>query len=319
MVRSMYAHGQRMSLPLHFQSPSNPLAPILVLDSGLGGLTVARAIRRQLPHERLLYFGDTARVPYGSKSPQTITACVSQIVRYLQPHEPKHVVVACNSASAVALPALREQFPGLCITGVIEPGARAAARAAGEKPNPTIAVIATEATVRSKAYERAIARRRNKARLVLRSTPLLVPMIEEGRKADDPLVTLCLEQYLLPLKKHRPDVLVLGCTHYPLLRKAIARVMGDDCTVIDSAHAAAEDIEARLASAGLLRPAVAGVLDPHPPIRLFASDESPRFAKLAARFLGEPVDAVRVVDPEVLYEQEAPKRSRRIPEPLLSA
>ena len=318
-----------MNAPVHFQTPSaSPLAPVLVLDSGLGGLTVARALRRRLPHEKLLYFGDTARVPYGSKSPRTITAYVSQIVAYLRPHEPKHVVVACNSATAVALPALRERFPGLSISGVIDPGARAAARAAGEKLSPTIAVIATEATVRSKAYEHAIARRRAKARIVLRSAPLLVPIIEEGRREDDPLVTLCLEQYLLPIRKHRPDVLVLGCTHYPILRRAIERVMGAGCRVIDSAEAAAEDVEAKLAAAGLLRPAMADVLDPVPPIRLYASDESPRVARLAARFLGEPVESARVVSPETLYEQDLPPAATlvlpaRAPaagvEPLLSA
>ena len=293
----------------------DPHAPILVLDSGLGGLTVARALRRRLPGEKLLYFGDTARVPYGTKSASGITACVTQIVNYLRDYEPKHVVVACNSASAVALPALRDRFPDLNISGVIEPGARAAARAAGEKLHCTVAVIATEATVRSKAYERAIVRRRMKARVVQRPTPLLVPMVEEGRGDDDPIVEMVLKEYLTPLKQYEPDVLVLGCTHYPMLRRACERAMGGGCKVIDSADACAADVAGRLESAGLLRPSLADALDPQPSLRLFASDETPRFAKLAARFLGEPVDWVKVVSPDRLFEAEEAAQTLHLAQP----
>ena len=288
-------------------------APIVVLDSGLGGLTVARALRRRLPHEKLLYFGDTARVPYGTKSAESIALCVTQIVGYLQKHRPKHVVVACNSASAVALPALREAFPGLSISGVIEPGSRAAAKAAGERRYCTIAVIATEATVRSRAYERAIVRRRTRARVVQRPTPLLVPMIEEGRGDDDRLVAMALEEYLTPLREYRPDVLVLGCTHYPMVRGACEAAMGPECVVVDSAQACADDVAGRLKAAGLLRPATADETDPRPALKLYASDESPRFAKLAARFLGEAVDAVTVVSPDRLYEVEEEARTLRLP------
>ena len=159
----------------------NPASPIAVLDSGLGGLTVVRELQRQSPAENILYFGDTARVPYGTKSPQTVTGFVREIIIYLQRHRPKHVVIACNTATAVALDAIKAEFPHLPITGVIEPGARAAIDAAGGKPVPKIAVIATEATVRSKAYERAIFRRRQHARLFIFPTPLLVPIIEDGR------------------------------------------------------------------------------------------------------------------------------------------
>ena len=281
---------------------ASPLAPILLIDSGLGGLTVARAIRRALPHEKLLYFGDTARVPYGTKSGRTITTYVAQILRYLAGFEPKHVVIACNSASAVAIPNLRQQFPGLSIAGVIEPGARAASRAAGDNPRPVFAVIATPATIRSRAYEKAIAHRRSKGTIVQKATPLLVPLIEDGRAGNDPLVTLCLKQYLLPLKAHRPQVMVLGCTHYPILREPIQRIMGRDCRVVDSAEACAEDVAARLTAAGLLRPAMADALDPQPSLRLFASDESPRLAEMAHRFLGEPVAEAKVVSPDRLYE-----------------
>ncbi len=158
-----------------------PKRPILVLDSGLGGLTVVRAIRRLLPAEEIVYFGDTARLPYGSKSAATVTMFVRQIIDYARPMNPKHVVIACNTATALALSSVRESFPDLSISGVIEPGAKAAVAAAGNRRSPVIGIIATEATVRSKAYDRAILRRRNFARLLLLPTPLLVPIIEEGR------------------------------------------------------------------------------------------------------------------------------------------
>src|SRR3954470_2913128 len=161
--------------------PMNPSgAPILVIDSGLGGLTCVKAVHALLPHEHIVYFGDTARLPYGSKSAATVTTFVKQIIAYMREHEPKHVLIACNTATAMALPALRNQFPDLSISGVVEPGAKAAVLAAGAKELPCIGVIATEATIRSKAYDRAIIRRRQLARLLLRPTPLLVPIIEEG-------------------------------------------------------------------------------------------------------------------------------------------
>src|SRR5450432_3814368 len=145
-----------------------PDSPIIVIDSGLGGLTVARAIRSVLPREEIVYFGDTARLPYGSKSAATVTTFVKQIIGYLRPHDAKHIVIACNTATALALPSLRSEFPELPISGVIEPGARAAAEAAGTIERPVIGVIATDATIRSKAYEKALFSRRRNARLLLR-------------------------------------------------------------------------------------------------------------------------------------------------------
>src|SRR5437762_6225853 len=228
-------------------------APIVILDSGLGGLTVVRAIHALLPGERIVYFGDTARLPYGSKTASTVTTFVKQIIAFLLPHEPKHVVIACNTATALALPAIKKEFPDLTITGVVEPGAKAAVRAAGSKQFPRIGIIATEATIRSKAYERAILRRRHHARLLLKPTPLLVPMIEEGRSAEEPLVLLALREYLAPLIKHGINVLVLGCTHYPILRRSVAVLLGQDVAVIDSADQCAQDVAHRLQAAGLLR------------------------------------------------------------------
>ena len=201
-------------------------SPIVVLDSGLGGLTVVRAIQQQSSNENIIYFGDTARVPYGSKSPQTVTGFVREIITYLQRYRPKHVVIACNTATAVALSAMKSEFDHLPISGVIEPGARAAVRAAGSKINPIIAVIATEATVKSKAYEQAIFRRRHHAILDIRPTSLLAPIIEDGRDEKDVLVRVALTQYLKPIADKGPDVLVLGCTHYPVFKRLISRMMG---------------------------------------------------------------------------------------------
>ena len=262
---------------------ANPASPIVVLDSGLGGLTVVRELQRQSPAENILYFGDTARVPYGTKSPETVTGFVREIIGFLQGYCPKHLVIACNTATAVALHAMKAEFPHLPITGVIEPGARAAIDAAGNKPVPRIAVIATEATVRSKAYERAIFRRRQHATLFIQPTPLLVPIIEDGRAADDPIVKVALAQYLQPLQKRQLDVLVLGCTHYPIYKNMITQMMG--CQVIDSAEQCAQDVTQRLMIGGLSAPAgTTGNL------KCFVSDDPTRFRALAARFLGTEIE-----------------------------
>jgi glutamate racemase len=158
----------------------------------------------------------------------------------------KHVVVACNTATALAMPHIRAEFPELSMSGVIEPGAKAAVVAGGSKETPIIGVIGTEATIRSKAYERAIHRRRAMARILLRPAPLLVPIIEEGRSLDDPIVSLALKQYLAPLIERGIDVLVLGCTHYPILKGLIEQMVGPAVRVIDSAERCAEDVARRL-------------------------------------------------------------------------
>jgi glutamate racemase len=229
-----------------------------------------------------------------------VTSYVKQIVHYLLPYHPKHVVIACNTATALALPAVRAEFLGLPISGVVEPGARAAIDAAGSKTRPIIGIIATEATIRSKAYERAIHRRRHHARLLLRPAPLLVPIIEEGRKAEDPLTVLAIEQYLRPMVKRGMDVLVLGCTHYPILKGLIQRVVGPDVRVIDSAERCAEDVARRLQTAGLLRGGlVAGSAGGT--LRCFVTDDPDRFGRLASRFLNLPLDPPTWVSPDDLY------------------
>ena len=288
------------------------MSPIVVLDSGLGGLTVVRALRQRLPHEQIVYFGDTARLPYGSKSAATVTGFVRQIITYLRRHDPKHVVIACNTATALALQSLRAEFSDLPITGVIEPGAKAAVAAAGAKQSPIIGIIATEATVRSKAYDRAIIRRRHHARLLLKPTPLLVPAIEEGRDGRDPVVKLIIEQYLPPLLVRGIDVLVLGCTHYPIIKSLFAKQCGASIPVIDSAEQCADDVARRLRTAGLLRTVGAAssgnAFAGSRWLRCYVTDDSPRFKPLATRFLGTPVDAPIWVPPEELYDAaEAPR------------
>jgi glutamate racemase len=277
------------------------LAPILVLDSGLGGLTVAAAIRKALPQENILYFGDTARVPYGSKSRETVTGFMREIIRYFQPHRPKHVVIACNTATALSLPALKAEFRHLPISGVIEPGARAAAMAAGTRQSPVIAVIATQATVDSKAYERAIYRRRHLAELLVRATPMLVPIIEDGRHDRDPLVRVALTQYLKPLIERSPDVLVLGCTHYPVFKRTISKIMGGSCRVIDSAELCAQDVARTLDANGLLRTA-----GPAGELRCFVTDDPGKFQRLATRFVGQEIDRPNWVSTDVLAAGPAP-------------
>jgi len=272
-------------------------APIIILDSGLGGLTVVRALRQAMPRENLIYFGDTARLPYGTKSAATVTGFVKQIIGYLRPLCPKHVVIACNTATALALPAVRGAFMDLSISGVIEPGARAAVAAVDGKEIPVIGVIATEATVRSGAYDRAILRRHHAAQIYLKSTPLLVHLVEEGRGCDDPLVELALRQYLQPLLLRNIDVLVLGCTHYPMLKPAISRLLGRHITVIDSAEQCTQDVLTRLASRRLLR--ATGELSAGS-LRCFVTDDAGRFARLASRVLGMNVARPTLVPIEAL-------------------
>jgi len=289
-------------------------APIVVLDSGLGGLTVVQALHARMPQERIVYFGDTARLPYGSKTPATVTHFVEQIIHYLEPFQPKHVVIACNTASALALESVRETFPDLSITGVVEPGARAAVDALRPGEEPVIGVIATEATVRSRAYVLAIEDLCPSARVITRATPLLVHVIEEGRELDDPLVRLCLQQYLAPILDRRPSALVLGCTHYPILRPLICELVGKQVSVIDSAAQCAQDVREHLAERGLLRDAGYDMLESIrpaglPPIdapaeswlQCYVTDDSPRFAMLASRFLGITVAPPEVVSPDELF------------------
>jgi glutamate racemase len=255
--------------------------PIGVFDSGVGGLTVLRALRRRLPQEAMIYLGDTARLPYGTKSGATVERYAVQATDHLVEQGIKLLVVACNTASAHALPALRRRHPGLPVIGVIEPGAAAACAAS---TSGRIAVIATEATVRAGAYERAIAALRPEARVVSAPAALLVALAEEGW-VEDEIAAAVVTRYLTPLCRGgsaAPDCLVLGCTHFPLLRPVIAKVVGPGVALIDSGVAAAATVAERLAAEGRAAPAGSAAT-----LRLLATDGAERFAALAARFLGE--------------------------------
>jgi len=220
--------------------------PIGVFDSGIGGLTVVSALRHLLPNESIFYVGDTARVPYGGKSAATVQRYSREIAALLLQENAKTIVVACNTASALALPDLMETLP-VTVTGVINPGARAAL---AQTRTGHIGVIGTRATISSGAYERALRALNPDVRVTARPCPLLVPLIEEGW-LESPVTDDIIRQYLAPLFQDGIDTLVLGCTHYPLLRKAIARVAGDKITLVDSAENCAKAVRDLLESKDL--------------------------------------------------------------------
>jgi len=207
------------------------LRPIGVFDSGIGGLTVVKALCDQLPNETIVYLGDTARVPYGPKSPETVQRYALELAHMLMQKNAKALVVACNTVSSVALPLLKKKF-SVPVIGVIEPGARAALQATR---NRHIGVIGTRATIRSGAYEKALRATDNNVRVSSRACPLLVPLIEEGL-LDDTVTDQMIMRYLQPLLAGGIDTLVLGCTHYPLLARTIARVVNRQITLVDSAQ-----------------------------------------------------------------------------------
>ena len=215
--------------------------PIGVFDSGIGGLTVVKAMRDLLPNENVSYLGDTARVPYGPKSPETVQRYAIELGEMLMKQDAKALVVACNTVSSVALPALTEKFP-VPVIGVIEPGARAAVSATR---NHHVGVIGTRGTIRSGAYEKALRAADGNVRVSSQACPLLVPLIEEGLLHDEVTDRMIL-RYLEPLLKDEIDTLVLGCTHYPLLTNAIARVLKRQIMIVDSAQNCARAVEEML-------------------------------------------------------------------------
>jgi len=261
--------------------------PIGIFDSGVGGLTVVRQIHQVLPHEDLVYLGDTARVPYGTKSPPTVVRFACEDTAFLEQRQVKAVVVACNTASAWALAALQREF-AFPVFGVILPGARAAL---AQTRSGRIGVIGTNATIRSHAYNTAILARNDKASIFARACPLLVPLVEEGW-VNHAVTSAVLTEYLAPLLAHHIDTLVLGCTHYPLLKPLIQNIVGPEVRLVDSAESCAESVREGLQELGLLssqrrRP---GVIQP------FVTDEVERFEDMAARFLGSPTEPPAKVD-----------------------
>lgn len=274
-------------------------APIGVFDSGVGGLTVLRALRARLPHESFLYLGDTARLPYGTKSSSTVTRYARQAAQVLVDRGIKLLVVACNTASAVAVDDLAQRLAPLPVVGVVEPGAAAACAASA---HGRIVVIGTESTIRGGAYERAIARRRPSATVLGRPCPLFVALAEEGW-CDGPIPEAVAERYLGDLRPEPSDpasidCLVLGCTHFPVLRPAVAAVMGTAVALVDSAETTAHAVAGMLAEAGLAAPAGGAEGSPAAPVALLATDGPERFARVGARFLGLPLEpgAVSLVD-----------------------
>lgn len=265
-------------------------APIGVFDSGLGGLTVARAIAERLPCERLVYLGDTARVPYGTRSPHTVLRYARSCARHLAKHDIKLLVVACNTVSAVALPMLRVELD-VPVLGVIEPGARAGVRAS---KSGKVGVIATPGTVASGAYPQAIAGVSTRAEVRQRAAPLLVPLVEEGW-IDGEVPTLVVRRYLEPLVADGIDALVLGCTHYPLLapviRDVARRLFPSEVTVVDSAAATALELDRLLDERGLRSSRGERGLE------VLVTDQPGAFSIVASRFLGEslgdfPVESI---------------------------
>ena len=258
--------------------------PIGVFDSGIGGLTVVRELMHQLPHESLLYFGDTARVPYGNKSPETVRRFSREILDFLVSRDVKLVVVACNTVSAHALEDLKGVAP-VSVEGVIEPGARAAVAASR---SGRIGVIGTAGTVASGAYTRAIEALDGKVEVTAHACPLFVPLVEEGW-LDHPATRLIAEEYLAPLSAHDIDTLVLGCTHYPLLKPLLSSVLGPSIRLIDSAEQTAAAVSRELAASTLHAPA-----SQKGHVHFVVSDAPQQFVKVGRRFLGERVKDVEV-------------------------
>lgn len=263
--------------------------PIAVFDSGLGGLSVVRRLRETLPAENLVYFGDTARVPYGTKSRRTVVTFALEVARFLLDFDPKLIVAACNTASALAMDELMHALP-LPVIGVVEPGAREAVRVAGAGP---VAVLGTEATIQSRSYEFAIRAAAPQVEVIAQACPLFVPLVEEGRESSDPIVKLTAETYLAPLRERHVTAAVLGCTHYPLIRDAIAAALGGVVEVIDSGRATARTVrEALAAQNALSEEGQKGSM------RCYVSDNEARFQQVGSRFLQEAMPHVELVEPE---------------------
>ena len=282
-----------------------------VFDSGVGGLTVVAALRRRLPGASILYLGDTARLPYGTKSRRTVLRYSQANVDFLERRGVDALVVACNTASAMALDDLVVRAPHW---GVLAPGASAAVAAARRH----VGVVATESTVRSSAYEEAIRGLDPRLRVTQQACPLLVPLVEEGWEEDE-ITERVAARYLDPLLAEGIDTLLLGCTHYPMLRGVLERVCGPDVTLVDSAESTGALVERDLRAAGWTcasgpagaagwtrAPGSADAAAGSASVRLFATDAGPRFARLAERILGEPapLEWVDVDEPEQTEEGE---------------
>ena len=269
--------------------------PIGIFDSGVGGLTVYKALHERLPNERFVYLGDTARVPYGTKSLATVERYAVENSKFLQAHGIKLLVVACNTASALALPAIRAAIK-VPVIGVIEPGSRAAVEAA-QRAN--IGVIATEATIQSGAYARAITAMRPTGRVIEKACPLFVPLAEEGWATSDVARNVA-RDYLSEFTKTSLGALVLGCTHYPILRDVISETVGSEVNLIDSGAATARDVQSLLESSALTHEEALGLYQERQLCddldHFYVTDAAERFAKVAERFLGSAPSILEAVE-----------------------
>ncbi|HKP82166.1 MAG TPA: glutamate racemase [Pyrinomonadaceae bacterium] len=269
--------------------------PIGIFDSGVGGLTVYRALHERLPNERFVYLGDTARVPYGTKSLATVERYAVENSRFLEAHGIKLLVVACNTASALALPAIRAAIK-VPVMGVIEPGSRAAVEIAR---GANIGVIATEATVQSHAYAKAIASMGATGQVIERACPLFVSLAEEGW-ADSDVTRMVARDYLSEFHNTTLGVLVLGCTHYPILRDVISETAGREINLIDSGEATARDVESLLESSDLTHEDAFGLYQERQLCddldHFYVTDAAERFAKVAERFLGSAPSILEAVE-----------------------
>lgn len=261
------------------------MKPIGVFDSGVGGLTVVKELIRQLPHEDIVYFGDTARVPYGIKSKETVIRFSIENILFLLKHDVKLICVACNTVSSFALPEIKNHFR-VPIVGVISPGAREAVYATGNK---RIGVIGTKGTIKSRSYEDEIKHLDPEVKVTAAACPLFVPFVEEGWLSGNMVLTVA-RHYLKPLKDAGVDTVILGCTHYPLLKTVIKDVMGKNVTLIDSAKQVAIEVNKILAADGLLNSKGKGRHE------FFVSDNPEWFKNLARSFLGSSAKNVKKVN-----------------------
>ncbi len=265
--------------------------PIGVFDSGIGGLTVLKEILDKLPLESTAYLGDTARVPYGIRSPETVTRYSFENTRFLSSRGIKMLVVACNTVSAVSLEAIKKSV-GIPVIGVIEPGAKAAVNAT---KNKRVAVIGTSATIRSGSYTKAILAADSSVEVFPMSCPLFVPLVEEGW-TDGPIVEMTAERYLGDVREKGIDTLVLGCTHYPLLKNVLSKIMGPGVTLIDSAIETAAEIKETLGRLSLLKPASGDIAR-----EFYVTDSPDKFIEIGERFIGRKIEFIRKIElePEV--------------------
>jgi len=263
--------------------------PIGIFDSGIGGLTVLKEIYKQLPHEGTVYLGDTARVPYGIRSPETVTRYSFENTRFLFSKEVKMIVVACNTASSVSLAAIRSSV-SVPVVGVIEPGAKAAAAAT---KNKKIGIIGTEATIKSNSYAKAIKDIDKSIEVFGVACPLFVPLVEEGW-TDGKIAEMTAEKYLQEIKHNDIDTLVLGCTHYPLLKGILSQVMGGKVCLIDSAIETAREIRTVLRNLSLLNPSGESVIR-----EFYVTDSPEKFKTFGERFLGETIEYIKKIKLEM--------------------